>query len=117
MGQANTPACPIFFMLRRSHAFATCLAVMALLPAATFPQSLPKRTPSDSSSALNRGIDLALRGHCKEALPLLKKSAPLSPDKQLKLKAGSATVRCTLPLNQSPPLAIALPWTNRDVPQ
>lgn len=115
MGQANTPACPIF-MLRRLHPFVPCLTALALLPAATFAQSSPKSTPSGSSSALNRGIDLAEKGHCKDALPLLKKSAPLSPDKQLKLKAGIATVRCALSLDQVETAVNALLWLNREFP-
>lgn len=115
MGQANTPACPIF-MLRRLHPFVPCLTALALLPAATFAQSSPKSTSSGSSSALNRGIGLAEKGHCKDALPLLKKSAPLSPDKQLKLKAGIATVRCALSLDQVETAVNALLWLNREFP-
>jgi tetratricopeptide (TPR) repeat protein len=103
-------------MLRRPHLFFACPAVLALLPAAAFPQSSLKSAPSDSSSALNRGIDLAEEGHCKEALPLLKKSAPLSSDKQLKLKAGIATVRCALSLDQVDSAVNTLLWLNREFP-
>jgi predicted Zn-dependent protease len=65
---------------------------------------------------LNRGIGLAEKGRCKDALPLLKKSAPLSPDKQLKLKAGIATVRCALSLDQVETAVNALLWLNREFP-
>jgi tetratricopeptide (TPR) repeat protein len=59
---------------------------------------------------------LAEAGHCREALPILKKSAPLTSDKQLKLKAGLATVRCGLALNQIDAAVNALLWLNRDFP-
>ena len=103
-------------MLRRLHPFVPCLTALALLPAATFAQSSPKSAPSDSSSALNRGIGLAEKGRCKEALPLLKKSAPLSPDKQLKLKAGIATIRCALSLDLVDTTVNTLLWLNREFP-
>ena len=65
---------------------------------------------------MNRGIDLAEEGHCKEALPLLKKSARLTLDKQLKLKAGTAMIRCALSLDQVETAVNALLWLNREFP-
>jgi tetratricopeptide (TPR) repeat protein len=49
-------------------------------------------------------------------LPILKKSAPVTPDKQLKMKAGLATVRCGLALNQVDSTVNALLWLNREFP-
>lgn len=78
-------------------------------------QSTPKTAPVDTPSA-QKGLSLAEAGHCREALPILKKTAPLTPDKQLKLKAGLATVRCGLSLNQIDAAVSALLWLNRDFP-
>jgi tetratricopeptide (TPR) repeat protein len=78
-------------------------------------QTGPKTTPVDTSST-QRGLSLAETGHCREALPILKKAAPLTADKQLKLKAGLATVRCGLALNQTDSAVSALLWLNRDFP-
>jgi predicted Zn-dependent protease len=116
MGQANIPACPIFFMPRRLHAAIVVPIALALLPVATFSQASPKSTPSETSLATNRGIDLAEKGHCKEALPILKKSAPVTRDKQAKLKMGLATIRCALSLDQVETAVNALLWLNREFP-
>jgi tetratricopeptide (TPR) repeat protein len=69
----------------------------------------------DTPSA-QKGLNLAETGHCREALPILKKAAPLTPDRQLRLKAGLATVRCGLSLNQTDAAVNALLWLNRDFP-
>jgi tetratricopeptide (TPR) repeat protein len=116
MGQANIPACPIFFMPRRLHAAIVVPIALALLPVATFSQASPKSTPSETSLATNRGIDLAEKGHCKEALPILKKSTPVTRDKQAKLKMGLATIRCALSLDQVETAVNALLWLNREFP-
>ncbi|MGA8102688.1 MAG: tetratricopeptide repeat protein [Candidatus Acidiferrales bacterium] len=79
-------------------------------------QSSAKTTTVDASSSTQKGLGLAEGGHCREALPILKKSAPLSSDKQLKLKAGLATVRCGLSLNQIDIAVNALLWLNREFP-
>ena len=73
----------------------------AILTGLVAAQSAPKTAASDTTSSTQKGISLAETGHCREALPILKKSALLTPDKQLKLRAGLATVRCGLSLNQT----------------
>ena len=80
------------------------------------PQSaVAKPTPGDASSA-QKGLTLAEGGHCPQALPILRKAAPLTTDKELKMKAGLATVRCGLQLNQTDVVVNALVWLNRDFP-
>jgi tetratricopeptide (TPR) repeat protein len=79
-------------------------------------QSGTKAATTDASSSAQKGLSLVEQGHCREALPILKKTAPLTPDKQLKLKAGLATVRCGLLLNQSDAVVNALLWLNREFP-
>src|ERR1700685_2163820 len=81
-------------------------------------QSSTKTAPVDTSStqSTQKGLSLAEAGHCREALPILKKAAPLTPDKQLKLKAGLDAVRCGLSLNQIDAAVSALLWLNRDFP-
>lgn len=79
-------------------------------------QSSTKTAPADVSSSAQRGLGLSEQGHCREALPILKKSAPLTTDKQLKLKVGLATVRCALSLDQVDTAVNALLWLNREFP-
>src|SRR5260370_30895330 len=78
----------------------TCclLALMAVVAPA---QVAKKPAPTaDSSLVAERGAKLAETGHCAEAMPLLKKSFPLTTDKDLKLKLGFDAVRCAMTLNQ-----------------
>jgi tetratricopeptide (TPR) repeat protein len=103
-------------MIRKFRAAIAIPVFLALLPAATFPQASAKGTPSGTSSMAHRGIDLAEKGHCREALPVLKKSAPLTADKQLKLKMGLATIRCALSVGQVDTAVNALLWLNREFP-
>jgi tetratricopeptide (TPR) repeat protein len=79
-------------------------------------QSPPKPASPDSSSSTQKGLALAQEGQCREALPILKKFAPLSSDKQLKLRAGLAIVRCALALNQVDAAVNALLWLNHEFP-
>jgi hypothetical protein len=74
-------------------------------------QSDSKSTPTGASSA-QKGIELVQQGHCREALPILKRAGPQTADKQLKLKAGLATVRCGLLLNQTDTAVTTLLWLN-----
>ena len=103
-------------MLRELHAAIIVPIILAVIPTATFPQAPVKSAPSEASSGTQRGIDLAGKGRCREALPILKKSAPQTADKQLKLKAGLATVRCALSLNQVDSTVNTLLWLNREFP-
>ncbi|MFZ0412380.1 MAG: hypothetical protein WAL51_12750, partial [Candidatus Acidiferrales bacterium] len=70
--------------------------------------------PDSTTSAL-RGIDLAQKGHCKEALVLLR-AAPRVTDKDVKRRAGLAAVKCGVALDQADAAVNALLMLNRDFP-
>lgn len=77
----------------------------------------PRKTHSvDPASTIDRGLQLAGSGRCREALPILKKSAPLIADKPLKVKVELAIVRCGLVLQETDAVVNALLWLNRDSP-
>jgi tetratricopeptide (TPR) repeat protein len=79
-------------------------------------QSGTKSAATDTSSATQKGLRLVEAGHCREALPILQKAAPSTTDKEWKRKAGLATVRCGLLLNQVDAAVGALLWLNREFP-
>jgi tetratricopeptide (TPR) repeat protein len=58
----------------------------------------------DLARESQQALDLAKGGHCKEALPLLRKAAARSTQKDLKRQAGFAGVRCAM-LNLNPDTA------------
>jgi tetratricopeptide (TPR) repeat protein len=99
-----------------SRRILTVVLAFGVPPLLASAQSPSKPGSPDSSSSAQKGISLAERGHCREALPILKRFAPLATDKQLKLKAGLAAVRCGLSLNQMDATVNALLWLNRDFP-
>ena len=103
-------------MQRLIHRF---LAVVLACGSAAGPaaaQSGAKTAAADPSSSAQKGLSLVVEGRCREALPILKKAAPQTSDRQLKLKAGLATVRCGLLLNQTDVAVNALLWLNREFP-
>ena len=116
MRQAYTPACLILFMPRLTRGFLVVTLACGTLTGLATAQSGTKTAAQDTSSPVQKGLSLAEGGRCREALPLLKKSAPLTSDKQLKRKAGLATVRCGLSLNQVDAVLNALLWLNREFP-
>lgn len=76
----------------------------------------PASAGAATTAPVQKGLSLAGQGRCREALPILKKSAPLASDNQLRLKAGLAAVRCALSLNQTDAAVSTLLWLNRDFP-
>jgi len=90
-------------------------AIFGLVTAAGAAQSATKSAESRSSPA-DAALQLVSQGRCREALPALRKSAPLTTDKTLKVKVGLATVRCALLLNQADAAVNALLWLNREFP-
>ena len=83
----------IFVRLSLSGAqILVCIALLAVWVLAQAPVSSPSAGPS---SLVDHGIDLAAKGRCEEALPLLKRLADDS-DKQLKYRAQLATARCAI---------------------
>jgi tetratricopeptide (TPR) repeat protein len=73
-----------------------CSLLWGLLAVSSVAQADRQAPAADSSSGAKRAVDLAKAGHCKEALPLLKKSAARSADKDLKRDVGFAGVRCAM---------------------
>ncbi len=90
------------------------LSVIALV---WFNTLLPGQVPAPANaSSAERGIALAQKGRCQEALPLLNKSAALLQDKQLKYRTLMATARCAMSLERTGTAVGALLELNRDFP-
>jgi tetratricopeptide (TPR) repeat protein len=96
--------------------FLVVAAALGILTTPVLAQSGNKVPAADSSSSMQKGLSLAEQGRCREALPILKRSASQTADKQLKMKGGLATVRCGLSLNRMDDALGALLWLNREFP-
>ena len=72
---------------------------------------------ANASTTAEQGINLAAKGHCREALVRLKSTTLHLADKQLKYRAAMATARCAMSLDQPETAAEALFLLRRDFPQ
>lgn len=75
-----------------------------------------KGTPAEASSAAEQGINLASKGRCHEALPILKKATIHLTDKQLRYRVEMATARCAMGLDRTETAVEALLVLNREFP-
>lgn len=84
----------------------------------SFSQAQVSKTssPADLLSSAQRAVHLAGSGHCKEAIPLLKKALLQTPDKDLKRKVGLDGVRCAMGSNQFNAAEDFLQMLNREFP-
>jgi tetratricopeptide (TPR) repeat protein len=106
-------------MIRLTYAWLSALLIAAFLAPACLPQAAPppKSTPAvDFSASAQQGIGLAEKGHCREALPLLKKSIPHLADKQMKFESAMASARCAMSLDQVDTTVDTLLLLNREYP-
>lgn len=101
--------------LARDFVFAFCIC--GLLTDSNAAQVSQKTPAVDSSSIAQRGITLATKGRCLEALPLLKKSVTHLTDKQLRYRVLMGTARCGLSLDQTESAVEALLALNREFPR
>ena len=98
----------------RSGIFLLCFC--GLLAASSSAQVSSKAPVADEASSAERGISLAAKGRCREALPVLKKASAHLTDKQLKYRAVMATARCAMSLDQTETTVEALLVLNREFP-
>lgn len=80
-------------------------------------QESSKIPATGASASSERGIDLASKGRCREALPLLKKEAAQITNKNLKYDILMSTARCAMGLEQTETAVKAVLDLNRDFPQ
>jgi tetratricopeptide (TPR) repeat protein len=99
---------------------ATLRSWMFILPAAALcatghAQTTPKASAA-SSSAAERGIALASKGKCREALPLLKRAGAEAANRDLKYDVLMSTARCAIGMEQTDNAIHALLELNRLYP-
>jgi tetratricopeptide (TPR) repeat protein len=90
--------------------------VCASLPGVFHAQASSNGTVVEAPSLAERGIGLASKGRCREALPLLKKAEAHLTDKPLKYRVVMSTARCAMSLEQTETAVEALFVLNREFP-
>ena len=107
---------PGFSTARVARDFILLLCVCGLFAGSSAAQVSQKAALVDPPTSAERGIGLAAKGRCSEALPILKKSAPHLADKQLKYRAVMSIARCAMSLDQTDSAVEALLVLNREFP-
>ena len=103
-------------MSRHPYICVLGVCVYGLLISSAIAQTSTKPPVPAISSAAERGIGLAEKGRCKEALSILKKVTAQVTDRQLKFSAVMATVRCAMSLEQTETAVQGLLLLNREFP-
>jgi len=76
-------------------------------------QTVAKTPTSNAGNDAQHGIELASKGRCREALPILKKADAQATDKDLKYTVLMSTARCAMGLEQTEVAVKALLELNR----
>ena len=84
------------FRLHGCRSVLACALLATLTPVFLPAQAAEPTAKADPSASARKSVELAKSGHCKDALPLLKKSAGRVLDKDLKHDLGFAGVRCAM---------------------
>lgn len=109
-GESNSPA-----VVARILSFALLfLGVVS----AWAQQSTPETQAHQSAPATQaqRGIALAQKGRCQQAVPLLKAASARATDKEVKFNTASLLARCAMSLGQTQTAVEALLLLNREFP-
>src|SRR5438309_8950831 len=77
-----------------------------------------RKMPEESSSSarIERGVDLASKGKCPEALAILRKTIAGPVDKQLRYRAAMASAQCGMSVDQADVVVESLLLLNREFP-
>src|SRR5260370_20915560 len=71
---------------------------------------------SPSSARIERGVELASKGQCSEALAILRKRVTSPVDKQLRYRAAMASAQCGMSVDQAEVVVESLLLLNREFP-
>lgn len=110
--------CFTFNSLERSCVFVLAIAVAGMMPATVRAQAAAKAIATNGAEAAERGVSLASKGRCREALPVLKRATTAQiTDKSLKYDVLMSTARCAMSLDQTDAAVRALLELNRSFPR
>ncbi len=102
---------------RMIRALGSCLMAAAVLSPFPAGGQTSKSAPAgESPASVQRGIALAEKGRCQEALPILKRGLPRTMDKQLKYKGAILQSQCAMSLGQADATLESLAFLNREFP-
>lgn len=105
----------LFFMPRFLYLALASLFICAFFPL-TSPAQVAKKA-GDVAASGKQPVNLAKTGHCKEALPGLKRASQHDADAALKRDAGFAGVRCAMAIGETEAAIDFLRFLKREFPR
>ncbi len=93
------------------------LILVALLCGSAFAQSASSARAAGKDASVEKAIELASKGRCDEAFPILQKTVSTVKQRDLKYKALMATVRCAMKRQDNQTVSNALFDLKREFPQ
>jgi len=104
-------------MIKRALLLFLAALICGFLTGSSGAQASKKAMVVESpSNAAERGIKLATRGHCADALPILKKSIPQIAGKDLRYDAAMARAQCGMSADDVEAVVESLLLLNREFP-
>lgn len=112
------PSYPLLIRAIRKPAAMILRTILAvgLLASMSTAQTLKKASANNAPASAQRGIQLAERGLCNQALPLLRKSLPHIARKKLRYDVAMATAQCGMSVNEEAAVVGALVLLRREFP-
>jgi tetratricopeptide (TPR) repeat protein len=115
-GRRRFGAC-LFFMSRYLHPALASLLLWCSFSPQTSHAQIVKKTGPDGAVSGKQAVNLAKAGHCKEAIPGLKRAAQHDADAALKRDVGFAGVRCAMAIGEAEPAIDFLRFLKREFPR
>ena len=94
----------------------TRLIARGVIPLALNALAIAQGAPADASASVQRALVQAEKGHCKEALLVLKRNVPRVSDKALKYHAAMGEARCAMSLDDTATAVESLLLLQREFP-
>ena len=107
---------PTFSIFEHIRTCTLVVTAAVFVMGASLAHTQAKPQTGRTSSPAERGTELAAKGHCREALPLLKKAGVEITDKDLKYDVLMSTARCAMSFDQPDAAVRALLELNRAFP-
>ncbi|HKW89197.1 MAG TPA: tetratricopeptide repeat protein [Candidatus Acidoferrales bacterium] len=104
-------------MAKRAALFANAVLFLGMTANLARAQSAKKPVAPDFAASAQHGVELASRGHCTEALPLLRKSAAQLADKKARYDAALAMAQCGMSVDNEAAAVEGLLILRRDFPR
>jgi len=107
---------PIPAIHKHAAVILATIFALGLLANTSAAQTVKKASATDASASAEQGIQLAERGLCNQALPLLRKSLPHIAQRKLRYDVAMATAQCGMSVNEEAAVVDALVLLRREFP-